>query len=160
MIGLIKLLMHFHHTSNTATRPNPLKLIPDELLKVLVLHGQWLFILSNLVGIPWPTTLAHPLQVINGIWSSANGSSIGLDCILPRTSAIPVAVQRILFSLFLPLAILCVILLGEAIMHCVRSHTLSKVHHHFASLVMSVMFIFLPMWVSTTLSLFTCVLLD
>jgi hypothetical protein len=62
MIGLIKLLMYFE-SPDTATRPSLQQPIPSELLKVLVLHGQWLFILANLVGIPWPATLMYPLQV-------------------------------------------------------------------------------------------------
>jgi hypothetical protein len=62
MIGLIKLLMYFESPAS-ATRPSLQQPIPSELLKVLVLHGQWLFILANLIGIPWPATLMYPLQV-------------------------------------------------------------------------------------------------
>jgi hypothetical protein len=40
---------------------------PSELLKILVLYGQWLLILANLVGIPWPATLSWPLQV-SDVW--------------------------------------------------------------------------------------------
>jgi hypothetical protein len=84
IIGLIKLLMYFHHSSNTTGRKSLEEPISDELLKVLVLHGQWLYIISNLVNVPWPTTLALPLQILNGIWSSSNGSSIDFECIFPR----------------------------------------------------------------------------
>jgi hypothetical protein len=61
MIGLVMLLLYFQ--SDTAARPSLQQPLPSELLKVLVLHGQWLFILANLVGIPWPATLMYPLQV-------------------------------------------------------------------------------------------------
>jgi hypothetical protein len=61
MIGLVMLLLYFQ--SDTTARPSLQQPLPSELLKVLVLHGQWLFILANLVGIPWPATLMYPLQV-------------------------------------------------------------------------------------------------
>jgi hypothetical protein len=62
MIGLIK-LMTFFESLNTTARVSLQHPIPSELLKILVLHGQWLHILANLVGIPWPAALMYPMQV-------------------------------------------------------------------------------------------------
>lgn len=166
MIGLIKALVHFSSTANNSARPSLRKPVPVELLKVMLLHGQWLFIMSNLVGIPWPATLTYPFQVIGGIWSSASGSSIGFDCILPHNSAVPVAIQKVLICLFTPVAILCIILSLEAVIHRFQGSCLdgrrsrARIGQQLGSLMMSVVFLFLPMWVSTAFSLFTCVQLD
>jgi len=160
MVVLIKLMVYFSRSSKGCARPNLKQPVGEELLKVLILHGQWLYIMSNLVGIPWPSTLLYPLQVIGGIWSSTSGSSIGFDCILPRGGVIPVAIQKVLICLFTPVGILCVVLLLEAILHYFRPTTTSNVKHKLVSLVMSVVFLFLPTWVSTAFSLFTCVQLD
>lgn len=43
MIGLIKMKMYFHHTMDM-DRKSLQEPTSDELLKILVLHGQWLFI--------------------------------------------------------------------------------------------------------------------
>jgi hypothetical protein len=162
LIGLIKLLMYFHHSSNTTPRKSLTDPISDELLKVLVLHGQWLYIISNLVNVPWPVTLAVPLQILNGIWSSSNGSSIGFECIFPR-NAIPLSIQRVLFCLFTPVAIMCAVLLIEVVVHRVgnlKHSSAMHTRHKLASLVVAVVFLSLPTWVNTAFSLFTCMQLD
>ena len=61
MVLLIQVMVFFAGTSKATTRADWQAPIPAELLKVLVLHGQWLYIMSNLVGIPWPATLMYPL---------------------------------------------------------------------------------------------------
>jgi hypothetical protein len=76
--------------------------------------------MSNLVGIPWPASLSYPMQVISGLWSSAQGTSIGLECVLPHESKIPLGVQKVLLCLLTPAAILCVIVVFEAIWQKVR----------------------------------------
>mgnify|MGYP001807130429 CR=1 FL=1 len=76
--------------------------------------------MSNLVGIPWPASLSYPMQVISGLWSTAQGTSIGLECVLPHESKIPLGVQKVLLCLLTPAAILCVIVVFEAIWQKVR----------------------------------------
>jgi hypothetical protein len=103
------------------------------------------------------------MQVISGIWSTSNGSSLGLECILLPRRALPVAIQKVLLCLFTPVAIICVVVAIKAIMHLFKparggKHTSAR--HFFSSIVMSVVFLFLPTWVGTAFSLFTCIQLD
>ena len=159
--GLVKLLVHLTRSADVAvTRTDLLTPTPAELLRALVFHAQWLYIISMMVGVPWPAILAWPLQVLGGIWSSTSGSSIGFDCILRGSKSAPVAVQKLLICLFTPFGVMCAILLIEGVMHCVRPSRLKNVGHDFVSVVMCIVFIFLPTWVNTALSLFTCVALD
>ena len=180
MIGLTKLLVFSSTLSSSTSRPDLKQPLPVELLRILVLHGQWLFIMSNMVGMPWPASMVYPFQVIGGIWSSTSGSNIGFECILSTNSTIPVAIQKLLICLLTPFGILCVVLLSEVLMkHCAsrasggwanrlfgssqmpdRRATLSVVRHELASLIITIVFLFLPVWVGTAFSLFACVRLD
>lgn len=116
--------------------------------------------MSNLVGIPWPASLSYPMQVISGLWSSASGTSIGLDCVLPRTSAVPLGVQKVLLCLLTPAAILCILVTFEGLLHYFRPRRSVRVRDQLFSLVFCIVFLFLPTWLSTAFSLFTCVKLD
>jgi hypothetical protein len=160
MVGLVKLLVYFSIAADTTTRPDLLQPVHVELLKLLVIHSQWLYIICNFVAVPWPSTLSFPMQVISGIWSSTSGSSIGLECVLTRGAGLPVAVQKVLISLFTPLGILCAVLLIEVLMRYLRPNKSARVGHAFARLVMCIVFMFMPTWVDTVLSLFACVPLD
>lgn len=166
MVGLVKALVHFSSTASNSTGPNPKKLVLVELLKVMLLHGQWLFIISNMVRIPSPATLTTPFQVLVGIWSSASGSSAGFECILPRDTQVPLAIQKLLICLLTPVGILCVVLALEAVLHrfqgcCVGGGRRDvPIRHQLCSICMSVVFLFLPMWLGTAFSMFTCVQLD
>lgn len=155
MIGLIKLLVHVTTSANLApgkaAAHGPL---PAALLRALVIHTQWLYILSTMVGVPWPATLAVPLQVGGGLWSSTSGSSVGLDCILQDQHGLPVAVQKLLLCLFLPAGILCAVLAIEAGMHFLRPQRCPSAGHDFVSVVMCIVLMFFPTWVNTTLSFF------
>jgi len=159
MVGLVKLLVHFS-TSADAVRIDRHTPIPAELLRALVLHCQFLYIIGMMVGVPWPATLAWPLQIIGGIWSSTSGSSIGFDCILQGSKGLPVPVQKLLICLFTPVGVLCCVLAIEAVLHFLRPQKSASAGHDFASVVMCIVFMFLPTWVHTALSLFTCVPLD
>jgi hypothetical protein len=161
MIGLVKLLVHLSTSADLAvTRTDLLTPTPAELLRALVIHAQWLYIISMMVGVPWPPSLQWPLQVVGGIWSSTSGSSIGFECILKGNKAAPVAIQKLLICLFTPAGVLCGVLMIEAAMHYLRPARSKHAGHDFASVVMCIVFMFLPTWVNTTLSLFTCVGLD
>ena len=161
MIGLVKLLVHLSTSVDLAVARTDLQTpTPAELLRALVIHAQWLYIISMMVGVPWPASLQWPLQVIGGIWSSTSGSSIGFECILKGNKAAPVAIQQLLICLFTPAGVLCGVLIIEAGIHYLRPARSKHAGHDFASVVMCIVFMFLPNWVNTALSLFTCVGLD
>jgi hypothetical protein len=118
MIGLVKLLVHLSTSADlSVTRTDLQTPTPAEMLRALVMHAQWLYIIGLMVGVPWPTSLAWPLQIIGGIWSSTSGSSIGFDCILKGSKAAPVAIQKLLICLFTPIGVLCGVLMIEVAMH-------------------------------------------
>ena len=166
VIGLVKLLVYFTTSADLGTRTDLQTPTPSEMLRALVIHSQWLYIICNLVGIPWPAAVTVPMQVIGGIWASTSGSSIGFECIL-RNKGVPVAVQKVLICLFTPVGVLFAVLAMEAFVQYLRSRTVpgrtettGTTHHDFASVAMCVVFMFLPTWVNTALSLFTCIPLD
>lgn len=142
---------------------------PVDLAKPLVVYAQWLFILFSLSGVPWPPSLSYPLQALAWFWSSASSNSLGLDCVLPHHGRIPVAAQKVLLGLFVPVAILLVLLLFELL---VMFFTLRRRASSFAraqrvttvgrctSLAVCLAYIFLPTWAHTAFSLFACVPLD
>jgi hypothetical protein len=66
----------------------------------------------------------------------------------------------VLLNLFAPVAIICIVLAGDAIMHCLRHRSASQAQPQFAGMVMSAVFVFLPTWLRTTFSLFSCIQLD
>jgi hypothetical protein len=169
MIGLVKLLVYFQ-LSDTGDRADLTQPIPAEILRALTMHCQWLYIISTLVGVPWPIILVWPMQVIGGVWTSTSGSSIGIECILNHRDAVPIAIQKVLFCLFTPCGILCAVLVIEVVVRFLPGRALCcskrgrgsppRIGHDFAGVVMSIVFMFLPTWVKTALSLFTCVQLD
>jgi len=163
VVGVVKLLVWFSTSANTGGRTDLQKPTPAEMLRALVLHSQWLYIICSTVGVPWPSSLSYPMQVVGGIWSSTSGSGFGIDCIL-RPGRLPVSIQKVLLCLLMPVGILCLVVSIDAIPRLLRPTKGSRKHthmvHNFASVVMSVVFMFLPTWVNTVLSLFTCVPLD
>jgi len=163
VVGIIKLLVWFSTSGYMGGRTDLQQPTPAEMLRALVLHSQWLYIICSTVGVPWPSSLSYPMQVVGGIWSSTSGSSLGIDCIL-RHGRLPVSIQQVLLCLLMPVGILCLVVSADAITRLLRpakeSRRQTHMVHNFASLVMSVVFMFLPAWVNTVLSLFTCVPLD
>jgi len=141
---------------------------PVDLAKPLVVYAQWLFILFNLSGVPWPQSLSYPLQALAWFWSSASSNSFGLDCVLPHHGRIPVAAQKVLLGLFVPVAILLVLLVVELVIvfFSLRRRASSGLAQHVStggrctSLAVCMAYIFLPTWAHTAFSLFACVPLD
>lgn len=167
MICLVKLLVHFTVVADRAPRPDVRKPVPVEMLKALVLHSQRLYIICSMVNIPWPPSLLVPMQALGAVWSlgSPSGSSIGLDCIL-HGGRLPVAIQGVLIALLAPLGILFIVVGFAAFTQLLQMRSRERrpasnaIGHGFAATVICVVFMFLPTWVNTALSLFTCVQLD
>ena len=139
-----------------------------DICKPLVVYGQYLFIIININSVPYPATLSQPIQFVGWFWSSASSNSLGLDCVLPRTAALPVAMQKTLFSLLMPVAMLFVLLLLDALWFLVlrtratrrRQVQAVSMRDRFCSLALCISFLFLPTWAHAVFSLFTCVPLD
>lgn len=147
---------------------------PVDLCKPLVIYAQYLFIIFSLNGVQWPVSLSYPLQALAWFWSSASSNSLGLDCILSRSSIVPVPVQKVVLGLCVPLVILFVLMVVEFLWWVYKTHsmvslrgrirrstvTVVGVRDRFISLFVCMSFLFLPTWMHTVLSLFTCVPLD
>lgn len=140
---------------------------PVDLMKPLVVYLQWLFVVVSLNGVPWPPSLSVPLQALGWFWSSASANSLGLDCVLLHHAGLPVAMQKVLFGLLMPLAILLVLLCFDLLLAlCTRRRPLRRparqvsLHDRCCSLLLCMSFLFLPTWMHATFSLFTCVPLD
>jgi hypothetical protein len=143
-----------------------------DFIKPLVLYAQYLFIITSTNSIPWPAPITVVVQALSFFWSSASANSLGLDCVLPRHVTLPVAIQKTLFSLLMPVGILCVLLLCDAVWSCWRAHRQSRTRRgslmqrqvsardRFVSLLLCISFLFLPTWLHATFALFTCVSLD
>jgi hypothetical protein len=157
--------------SGPATTATP-QARPMDVVKPLVLYMQYLFIITSISGVPWPPPITVVVQALSFFWSSASANSLGLDCVLPRNAAVPVAIQKILFSLLMPVGILCVLLLGDALWSAWRFRRQSRTRRaslmqrhistrdRFLSLLLCILFLFLPTWLHATFALFTCVTLD
>jgi hypothetical protein len=138
-----------------------------DVMKPLVVYLQWLFVVVSLNGVPWPPTLSVPLQALSWFWSSASANSLGLDCVLLHHARLPVAMQKVLFGLLMPLVILLVLLCFDLLLaRCHRRCLLRWPAQHVSlrnrccSLLLCMAFLFLPTWMHATFSLFTCVPLD
>jgi hypothetical protein len=143
-----------------------------DVVKPLVLYMQYLFVITSISSVPWPAPITVVVQALSFFWSSASANSLGLDCVLPRNAAVPVAIQKTLLSLLMPVGILCVLLLGDALWSFWRLRRQSRTRRaslmqrhvstrdRFLSLLLCISFLFLPAWLHATFALFTCVTLD
>jgi hypothetical protein len=164
MLACIKLLLHFTLMDNSAPQQGETQ-PPSELLRCLVLYGQRLLIVAS-VSIEWPASIAYPLRALAWVWSSSSPETLSADCILPADSNMPLAVQRVVFYLAMPIAVLLLQLLIEVMLatKCLLlSRTPGSAHKlllRLGSSAMVVLFFFLPSLLRTLFGLFACIPLD
>jgi hypothetical protein len=140
---------------------------PCDLIKPLVLYAQYLFIITSINGVPWPQPISVVVQALSFFWSSTSSNGLGLDCVLRHSPALPLAIQKTLFSLLRPVTMLFVLLFVDVLRSRLRmlrrSRTrgqMIKTHDRFLSLCICISFLFLPTWLHAVFGLFTCVALD
>lgn len=137
---------------------------PAELLKPLVLYMQYLLVVASM-GISWPPTLACPLQALAWVWSSASPETLSIDCLLKNDhSAIPLAMQKVLFYLIMPLAMLLLLLLVEwAMIALLQSKAMASsesIVDRLLKCATIAVFFFLPSVLRVVFGMFACVQLD
>lgn len=166
MLCFIKLLCHVTLADNIAGHVRefqPDGMLPaSELLRSLVLYSQWMLLVLTL-NIEWPATVGFPLRALAAFWATSSGETLNIECLLSNGSVVPMAVQRIIFYLSMPLAMLMVLLLVEVVLHknSLSSATASaSLGDRLASTSMVVTFFFLPSVLRTVFGLFACVTLD
>jgi hypothetical protein len=133
---------------------NPDQARPCDLIKPLVLYAQYLLIITSINGVPWPKPISVVVQALSFLWSSTSFNSLGLDCVLRASAALPLAIQKTLVSLFMPVAMLFVLLLADVLWSGLRTLCRSrprqavarvvKPHDMFLSLCICISFLFLP----------------
>jgi hypothetical protein len=168
MLGLIELLLHFTLAYNFAAQQDETQ-PPAELLRCLVLYGQRMLIVASL-SIDWPASIAYPIHALAWVWSSSSPETLSADCILPAGSSMPLSVQRVVFYLCMPIAMLLVLLVLETLLHTrccyirrrvtAMGGTPSRLLPRLGSTAMVVLFFFMPSLLRTLFGLFACIPLD
>lgn len=168
MLGFILLVCHFTHAASDGCSSSLTSIqtaqgtqLQAELLRCLVLYGQRMLLVAAM-NIRWPVTMLYPIQALAWFWATASPQTLSLECVLPVSSSVPMAVQQIVFYLSMPVALLVVLLVVEAVWvkfiskGCARSW----LTHHWASILSVVLFFYLPGILRVVFGLFTCLPLD
>jgi hypothetical protein len=137
----------------------------SDLLRPLVLYMQYGLILASVTSVELPAPLAYPLQALAWAWSPAVPGTLSIECILPHgsSSSIPVAIQRMLFYLAMPVVMLVLLLAAEAsVFKLFRSRhaAVVGVRDRLGSSAMVVCFFFLPSILRSTFGWFACIPID
>jgi hypothetical protein len=80
-----------------------------------VLHGQRVLNVGSLSIDDWPASIVYPLRAIAWVWSTSSPETLSADCILPAGN-VPLSVQRLVFYLTMPIAMLLVLLVMEVVL--------------------------------------------
>jgi len=137
-----------------------------EFLKILMLYLQYMWVLSRLQGIHWPETVTIPLRGLSWLFAASTPQSVGIECILPQGSHIPMAVQVFALSFTTPLLILAALLVADRLVPfmiaaCRRGESNPKaVLHSMIPAGMAVLFLFLTTLSRAIFGLFACVDID
>ena len=140
--------------------PSPDQARLCDLIKPLVLYAQYLFIITSINGVPWPQPVGVVVQALSFFWSSTSSNSLGLDCVLRHSPTLPLAIQKNIFSLLMPVAMLFVLLLVDVLWSRLRTLRRSrtrarvvKTHDMFLSLCICISLLFLPTWLHAVFGL-------
>ncbi|WIA08532.1 hypothetical protein OEZ85_007966 [Tetradesmus obliquus] len=131
MLAFIKVLCHYTLADNIQARARVMHmphrpveqrepgiaasgngLPPAQLLKPFVLYMQYIMIIFGM-QVDWPQSLALPLKALAWVWASASPETLSVECLIDGSSAIPVAVRKVVFYLSVPVVMLAVLLLLE-----------------------------------------------
>eukprot|EP00775_Hariotina_reticulata_P005170 gene5170-5408_t len=168
MLAVMRLQVYWALQERSTVKYTQDPLRPTDVLKPLILFCQYLLMVFTL-NTKWPATLSHVLQKpVAWLWSSASAQTLSVECVLSTSTAVHVAVLRVLFYLMMPVAMVVVLVAIEAISQFVRSRQRGGLgglyamswNHKFASIAFVVVFFYLPSTVRTILSLFACVPVD
>jgi hypothetical protein len=158
-------MLHFTLADNFAAQQDETQ-PPAELIRCLVLYGQRMLIVASL-NLEWPATMYYPLRVLALVWSASSPETLSVDCILPTASSLPLSVQRVIFYISMPIAMLIVLLVIEILLlqtckgkRVRRPGTAVTLVHRLSSTAMIVLFFFLPSLQRTMFGLFACIALD
>jgi hypothetical protein len=158
------MLCHFTLAENAQDDVDDSKQHVSVLLRCLVLYTQWMLLVAS-INIDWPASIAYPLQVLGWLWAPSNPETLTIDCLLSDSAGVPVAVQRVVFYISIPVVMLAVLLLLEVTVFrraCKHSRGINTatLPDRLGSNAMVVVFFFLPGVLRTVFGFFACVPLD
>lgn len=123
------------------------------------------------MNIEWPHVLSAPFSAVAWLFASSS-TATGLDCLLTHHSALPLAPQKVLLGLLMPIALLAILLCIDSVLVRTRrpqsrgwrlpTFTQANRRHGgvFVRTVIVLVFFFLPSLLRTAYGMFACVHLD
>jgi hypothetical protein len=122
------------------------------------------------MNVEWPHVISAPFSAVAWLFASSS-TATGLDCLLTQRSTLPLALQKVLLGLLMPIALLVILLCIDYIIVSTRGRggwRLPVVAPHATRLhggvlvrtVIVLVFFFLPSLLCTTYGMFACVHLD
>lgn len=166
MLLMMKVLVTFTLAANKQTLTQDAddvsaKLLPSDLLRPLLLYSQYILVIGSM-NINFPVTLTYPIRVLSWFWAPASPETLSIDCLFEPHEAMPKAVQRLLFYLLTPIAMLVILLIIEAatlkLYH--RESVRAGLADRLYSYVLVVLFMFLPSVSRNVFSFFACMQID
>lgn len=138
---------------------------PSHLLRQLILHAQYTLIIASVrVGEAWPGSLSWALKLLAIMWATASPETLAPDCLRSASQKLPIAIERILFYLGTPLAMMLLLLAAQGTLAYVAHDNAREVgdfmRHRLLATTLVVGFFFLPSVAGTAFSLFVCVEVD
>jgi hypothetical protein len=147
-------------------QPRSAAVCATDIAHVFMFYLQCMWILSS-VNVRYPATLAAPFQAVQWLFSASSPRSLGIDCILRDRGNMTVAAQEFVLSMFMPLAIMLVLLVLEILVGFIqlarRNYPRAMVRQQLHKLIATsiiVLTTFLPQLLRAVFGLFACVPLD
>lgn len=168
MLGFVKILMHYTLAENFATTDPAAETAATapltELLRCLILYSQRIIIIGSL-QIDWPGSVMWPLKVMGWVWATSSPETLSIDCVLPADTGVPVAAQRVVVYLCVPVVMMIILLLIELVMRLdTRLHSKSTsratLSDRLGASAMVVAYFFFPAVLRQLFGLFACIPLD
>lgn len=136
----------------------------SDVMKALLLWMQYLLLVYSL-GIAWPAAMSVPLQAVAWLWSAASPETLSPDCLLSRGGAVPLAMQKVLFYLLMPVVMLILLWLLDCIyLLCLpaRRRMKARITMKRCMIVTAfvTLFFFLPSLARSAFGMFACIPVD
>lgn len=113
MLGFMKWLVEATAAENRRfAEADEALILPADLLRPLLLYSQYIMVIGS-IAIPFPDLIMAPLRALAWFWAPASPETLSIDCLLTG-NALPMAIQRTLFYLGTPFAMLFALLILEA----------------------------------------------
>eukprot|EP00775_Hariotina_reticulata_P006780 gene6780-6997_t len=167
-VVMLALVVYTWHNTARDNQQTTRGVRPSDILKVLIPFCQYLAILSCL-NVSWPRSIVAVLSGLSLLFGMGHVAFV--DCMAshgPALTGLPLAVQRLLLSLFTPFAVLAAAVLLHLLDWLVQRYMLRRLRATFQAffwnrlvvIVLTVLFMFYPNLVRAATSSFACFHLD